>query len=527
MSDGELPQGWTWTTVTELGTPSQQAVLTGPFGASLGREDFVSVGVPVLTIGCLTEAGLSLSKAMYTTTEKAQELDRYQVQVGDVLFSRMASVGRADVVTAAFAGTLINYHLMRLRLASEAIIPSYFVYFVRGSNAVTDYVRDVNHGATRDGINTNQLLAMPVLLPPLAEQRRIVATIEEQFTRLDAGVAALKWAQAALKRYRAAVLKAAVEGKLTASWRTQHPDVQPAAGLLADILAERRARWEADLRAKGKDPAKARYDEPQSPQTEGLPELPQGWVWATVEQVYDVIGGVTKGRDLSQRAIVSVPYLRVANVQRGYLDLSVVKCIDVPDDELPRYLLQNGDILLTEGGDADKLGRAAVWSGQVEACIHQNHIFRARSFVPQIRSWWLAFYANSEQGQGYFRKSAKQTVNLASINLTQLRKCPLPLPSSDEQQEIVAEVEQRLSVVSVLEATIAANLKRAERLRRAILERAFTGRLVPQDPADEPASALLERIRQEREAATNERTRNGRPDGQPAAVVASQKPLWE
>ena len=110
-----------------------------------------------------------------------------------------------------------------------------------------------------------------------------MAAIEEQFTRLDAGVAALRRARAALKRYRAAVLKAAVEGRLTAAWRAAHPDAEPAAALLRRILAERRARWEADQRAKGKDPAKARYDEPAAPDTAGLPALPEGWAWATVD----------------------------------------------------------------------------------------------------------------------------------------------------------------------------------------------------------------------------------------------------
>ncbi len=151
-------------------------------------------------------------------------------------------------------------------------------------------------------------------LPPLAEQRRIVAAIEEQFTRLDAGVAALRRARAALKRYRAAVLKAAVEGRLTAAWRAAHPDAEPAAALLRRILAERRARWEADQRAKGKDPAKARYDEPAAPDTAGLPALPEGWVWATVEQVSQIAwhGALQRRRATTEDGL---PVLRMGNIQ--------------------------------------------------------------------------------------------------------------------------------------------------------------------------------------------------------------------
>jgi len=243
----------------------------------------------------------------------------------------------------------------------------------------------------------------------------------------------------------------------------------------------------------------------------------------------DGIGGVTKGRNLVGRSTVILPYLRVANVQRGFVDLSVMKTIEVSQNEVDRYLLHDDDVLLTERGDADKLGRAALWKNQIPQCIHQNHIFRARLLEQSIPPQWLVFYANSEQGRSYFLKAAKQTVNLASINLTQLRNCPVPLPPIREQESIVAEVDQRLSVVSELEATVEANLKRAERLRQSILREAFAGRLVPQDPSDEPASVLLERIRGERKGRT---AGNGRyvSASEPVKIDAKrvqQEELWE
>src|SRR5262249_2123919 len=135
----------------------EQPVLTGPFGSMLGREDFVSTGVPLLTIGCLTDSGVTLDKAFYITHEKAVQLERYQVVQGDVLFSRSASVGRAGLVSKALEGSVINYHLMRLRLESSIIDPRLFIYYVRGSSIVSAYLREVNHGATRDGINTTDL----------------------------------------------------------------------------------------------------------------------------------------------------------------------------------------------------------------------------------------------------------------------------------------------------------------------------------------------------------------------------------
>ena len=153
-----LPEGWCWATVEQVGDATEQVVLTGPFGSSLGKEDFRTEGIPLLTIGCLTEQGLSLKKAFYISEGKASELERYKVRFGDILFSRMASVGRADLVSKELAGAVINYHLMRLRLSSKAIDPLYLISFIRGAKTVTDYIREVNHGVTRDGINTNQLL---------------------------------------------------------------------------------------------------------------------------------------------------------------------------------------------------------------------------------------------------------------------------------------------------------------------------------------------------------------------------------
>ena len=337
------------------------------------------------------------------------------------------------------------------------------------------------------------------MLPPLSEQRRIVAEIEKQFTRLDASVAALKRVQANLKRYRASVLKAACEGKLVPTEaelaRTEGRAYDPADRLLQRILAERRARWESQEKRRGN------YKEPVAPDTSALPELPEGWVWATLAQISGLKGGVTKGRRYrAGELLTNVPYLRVANVQRGYLDLSVIKTIKVTKEIADQLALVPGDILFTEGGDRDKLGRGWVWNGEIEGCIYQNHVFRSRLLLSEMHPEFVSWWGNSF-GQIFFNQSGKQTTNLASINLSVLSGFPVPLPPLPEQHRIVAEVERRLSVIQQAEATVEANLTRAERLRQSILKQAFSGKLVPQDPNDEPASELLKRIRAEREAA--------------------------
>lgn len=210
----ELPEGWLWVTVEQVGDINEQAVLTGPFGSNLGREDFMNSGVPVLTIGCLTEQGLSLEKAVYISKSKASELGRYKVKAGDVLFSRMATVGRADLVLTKFEGSIINYHLMRLRLAVTIIDPMYFISYVRGSQAVVDYIKKVNHGATRDGINTNQLLNLPIALPPFTEQHRIVAEVERRLSVADEMEKTIDQSLKQADRLCQSILKRAFLGKL-------------------------------------------------------------------------------------------------------------------------------------------------------------------------------------------------------------------------------------------------------------------------------------------------------------------------
>ena len=401
------------------------------------------------------------------------------------------------MVPPEFDGEVASTGFCVLNPARE-IDHRFIFYFVLNDEFISK-LNPLQRGTSYPAVRDGDVLSQGLMLAPLPEQRRIVAEIEKQFTRLDASVAALKRAQANLKRYRASVLKAACEGKLVPTEaelaHAEGRDYEPADRLLERILAERRARWEAQEKPRGK------YKEPVAPDTSDLPKLPEGWVWATLPQISDLKGGATKGRRYrAGESLTEVPYLRVANVQRGYLDLSEIKTIEVTQEVADQLALVPGDILFTEGGDRDKLGRGWVWKGELDGCIHQNHIFRSRLLLTEMHPEFVSWWGNSF-GQTFFEHSGKQTTNLASINLSVLSSFPVPLPPLAEQRRIVAEVERRLSVTQKAEASIEANLRRVERLRQSILKQAFSGKLVPQDPGDEPASALLERIRAEREAA--------------------------
>jgi type I restriction enzyme S subunit len=217
---------------------------------------------------------------------------------------------------------------------------------------------------------------------------------------------------------------------------------------------------------------KKKYVEPTPPDTSNLPELPEAWAWARLDAIASLKGGITVDKNRKDATARPVPYLRVANVQRGYLDLAELKQIEAPEADIEDLRLENGDILFTEGGDRDKLGRGWIWENQLTECIHQNHVFRGRLCLKAISPRFISWWGNSF-GQIYFQREGKQTTNLASINLTKLNAFPVPLPPAAEQHRIVAEVERRLSMADESEAQVDASLRRAEGLRQAILNDAF------------------------------------------------------
>lgn len=355
-------------------------------------------------------------------------------------------------------------------------------------------------------INRDALNRMSVPVAPLNEQKRIAEKIDELFSDLDAGVASLLRIRAKLKRYRAAVLKAAVEGKLTADWRAKHPNVEPAADLLKRILAVRRRKWEEAQLAKyteaGKEPPNVwqqRYQETIDIDSQSLPKLPRGWGWAKVDQV----GEVQLGRQRSPKHHTGThmrPYLRVANVYEDRIETSDVMKMNFTPAEFETFRLEYGDILLNEGQSLEWVGRPAMYRGDVPGACFQNTLVRFRA-IPPVVPLFALYVFRAYLHNRRFQKLARWTVNIAHLGCDRFCQVEFPLPPVEEQAEIVKEIEARLTIVDKIEKQVVANVRRAARLRQSILKRAFEGKLVPQVATDEPASALLERIRRQREQA--------------------------
>jgi type I restriction enzyme S subunit len=318
--------------------------------------------------------------------------------------------------------------------------------------------------------------SIQIPVPPIAEQARIVTRIEELFSELDKSVESLHTAQEQLKVYRQALLKSAFEGKLTATWRLKLGSPHESVNAILDSIRQpaRRSTKLAPINPGDTFP------------------IPSSWTFKQLGYFSEIIGGITKGKKYGGQKTIQLPYLRVANVQDGYLDLKQIKTIEALPKDLEKYRLLPGDILYTEGGDRDKLGRGTIWQNEVSDCIHQNHIFRARLKSDAVRVKYIAYYSQAQSAKDYFFKYGKQTTNLASINLTVLSNFPIPIPPAEEQTEIVNMLEGHLSWCDRISSELRSCIRQAEYLRQSILRRAFSGKLVSQNPLDEPTLAFIE-----------------------------------
>lgn len=484
MQRQQLPDGWAWTTIGQVartasgGTPSRT------------RADFYGVGIPWVKSGELGDG------QVFETSE--------QITEAGLQNSSARIFPKGTLCIALYGATVGKLGVLGMDAATNQAVCGIFLpdgldrtYVFHYLASMRRWLIDQGKGGAQPNISQEIVRAVPLPLPPPAEQRRIVEKIEELFSKLDAGVAALERVRANLKRYRASLLKAAVEGKLTEQWRADHPDAEPASELLQRILAERRRQWEeaelAKYAAKGQTPPKnwqAKYKEPEAPDTTDLPELPKGWCWTSVEQLNPAnrpcaYGVLQPGDDLAD----GVPLVRVMDVADGRVAVDQLKRIS-PDisGQYRRTVLHGGEVLLTIVGT---IGRTAVAPPELLGA----NIARAVAVLP-IATLVSAQYVEVTLRDPCMRvrlTNAAHEVARKTLNLEDVRVAPVPLCPTDEQTAIVNEVERRLSVIDEMDAEAAAGLKRAARLRQSILKRAFEGRLVPQDPNDVPAHVLLER----------------------------------
>ncbi len=331
---------------------------------------------------------------------------------------------------------------------------------------------------------------------PLAskkQQIRIVAEIEKQFSRLDEAVENLQRVKANLKRYKASVLKSAVEGKLTEQWRAEHPDVEPASQLLERILRERRKKWEenelAKMKAKGKVPKddkwKKKYKELPKITTDelvSLPALSHSWTYVRLGAlIEDPKYGTSKKCTYEDDGI---GVLRIPNIIDGAIDVSDLKFSDFNQKEYKDYELKEGDLLtIRSNGSISIVGRCALVTKKEESYLYAGYLIRLRPFEKIICSKYLLYCFESLLVRKQIEFKAKSTSGVNNINAFELQSLIMPICSKNEQKIIVHTLESIFSVIKKVESILETEMSRADRLRQSILKKAFSGRLIPPLPA--------------------------------------------
>ncbi|HRI93838.1 MAG TPA: restriction endonuclease subunit S, partial [Accumulibacter sp.] len=360
-------------------------------------------------------------------------------------------------------------------------------------------------GTTVASLEGPALSSFQLRLAPFREQERIVGKIEELLSGLDDGVEELRSAQAKLQNYRQSILKAAVEGELTADWRAINDPAETGAQLLDRILGERRIWWRADREAKARASRKpltrgweAKYEEPVAADTAGLPALPVSWAWATIGQLTrDSSYGTSVKCDAN---FSGVPVLRIPNVSREQVDLRNLKFSGVDLGLHESDFLEPGDVLVIRtNGSIGLVGRAAAIAAQLPGPYYfASYLLRLRMVERTRTHLWLSACLASPWGRRWLEGRAASSAGQHNISLSTLLTMPIPLPPVEEQDQVLSELESAIGTADRLYEASELPMKQCIAQRQNILRAAFSGQLVPQDPADEPADALLARIRASR-----------------------------
>jgi len=486
-----LPKGWT---KAMLGEFTLERVEQGEPGQS---------AVSYIDIGSIDRDLKRVGPTEKVTGVNAPTRARQWVKPGDVLVSlTRPNLNAVALVTPDLDGAVASTGFDVLR--PQGILPEWVFNRVRSQAFVSDVCEGVQ-GVVYPAIRPAAVRRHDLPIPPIQEQRRIVDAIDSYLTRLDDALASLERAQTKLKAYRASVLKAAVEGRLVPTEasvaRAEKRVYERAEVLLARILKERRRRWEeaelSNVKVAGRAPKvdawKAKYEEPVAPDTSALPELPEGWCWASLELMkeFSLYGPRFSSDDYSEEGVL---VLRTSDIsEAGRVDLATPPRLKLAHEEFERYQAKRGDLLITRTGS---LGTLAVLDDEVRA-IAGAYLIQYRLAAPTETTWYCFYFLKSPRAQMQLVQRG-QGVGRPNLNVPTIDSILIPLPPLAEQARIIDEIQRLTSVSDELAVQMRADLQRGARLRQAVLKWAFEGKLVDQDPSDEPAEKLLARIQAER-----------------------------
>jgi type I restriction enzyme, S subunit len=527
----DLPRGWAKAPLSEL--IAHDGIFTdGDWVESKDQDPNGSVRL--IQLADIADSYFVDKSSRFLTREKADELNCTFLKNGDLLVARMPDpLGRCCIFPLAGEERFVTVvDVCAIRLGSASIEPRYLMRAIN-SPEVRGRISDLQSGSTRKRISRGNLATVPIPIPPLNEQRRIVEKIEALFDEIDKGVESLNTAKASLVLYRQSLLKAAFEGRLTADWRTKNADKsEDPETLLARIRSERKFRYQAALEVWekavsdwrtngeiGKKPPKPKKPKEISAQEKstgapGWTELPLGLL--IDEPTY----GTSKKSEYNGGEI---GVLRIPNIAAGVIDADDLKSANFDESEIDQYRLIEGDVLtIRSNGSLSLVGKPALVRSVDTQFVFAGYLIRLRSIPGSLMPEYLVYVMMEPRVRAQIESNAKSTSGVNNINAKELQQLEVPICTLAEQIEIVRLLDAQLDAVKVLEGEIDASLKRADALRQSILKKAFAGELVSQDPEDENAQMLLERIKVEK--AENERTAKGTRKSNPVKKAAARRP---
>jgi type I restriction enzyme S subunit len=484
----ELPEGWVWTNLSDL----SYLITKGATPTSYGFN-YVSKGINFIKVENITKNNISSNSLHHITIEAHEFLKRSQLQEKDVLFSIAGTIGRSAIVKKHHLPANTNQALAIIRLPYTFISIDYIQL------SLTNHITILNAQNEMRGVGMNNIslgdvnnIVLP--LPPLPEQHRIVAKLEALLAQVNRSKDHLAKVPLLIKRFRQSVLAAACSGRLTEDWRREHPDVEPASELLNRIREERIRRYEEECQkaeVEGrKKPKKPKNIEPQVVDTEGLPELPEGWVWTKLGDVNETTSGGTPKRSNKDYYGGDIPWLKSGELEDNVITKAEETITELGLKKSSAKIFPTGTLLIAlYGATVGKTGKLAIESATNQAIcgvFNDDLVFYDR---------YLWHYLIS------FRNNLiEKSFGGAQPNISQgiIQNLNVPLPSLAEQRVIVEKVETLFHFADEVEQRVAATTTHTNHLTQSILARAFRGELVPQDPNDAPASVLLERIKHER-----------------------------
>lgn len=458
--------------------------------------------VPLIRQSQLKSSIVDISDAVYLPKTYLKKYSDYVLKKGDILIGMSGSIGRVCLYDNEIE-SLQNQRTGKITPHSKNEISSQF--FGLFLSNIERTLIESSKGVGVQNISSKDIEDLSFNLPPLNEQNRIVAKIEELFSELDQGIDNLKTAQAQLKVYRQALLKHAFEGKLTAEWRAQNVDkLESASALQHRIQHAREQRFEqqlAEWQANGKQGSKPKAPKPIAPLTAEelaeLPELPEGWGYIRTGLVIDEPNyGTSKKCDYE---VEGAGVLRIPNIEAGKINATDLKYASFTDDEMKAYKLEVGDILIIRSnGSISIVGQSAIISKSETEYLYAGYLIRLRPIKDLLLPNYFVKLLSSHLLRKQIELKAKSTSGVNNINSGEIQSLSIPVCSVVEQAAIVEMLELKLSEIDQLDQTITNSLQQAEALRQSILKKAFSGELVPQDPNDEAASVLLARIKAEK-----------------------------